>query len=101
MPRTMPKTAHYRRAIWNIETDDTLSDVIDRCLEDIADGLLPSFELGGGEECVVARRNFQNGWHFMHLVTYEAGAPVAVIKKIAGLDVCKSSTPNGQIDLVA
>lgn len=77
------KTAHYRRVVWSIPTPATLCGVLEECLGDVGPDVLPKFEKNGGGSCLVARRRLDQQPYFLHLVTYEAGAPAAVIQAMA------------------
>lgn len=75
----MKKTMFYRRAIWVNEVDYSLFELLDSVLDQIGENILPTFNLSSGEDCMLARRHYQEGGHFLHFVTYEEGAPAAVI----------------------
>jgi hypothetical protein len=75
----MKKTAHYRYAAWFAESPP-LEVVLRECLETVADGAAPDFEIWDNQRCVIARRPAGDRHLFLHLVTYERGAPAAVIQ---------------------
>ncbi|GAB4237183.1 MAG: hypothetical protein Kow0032_22790 [Methyloligellaceae bacterium] len=74
----MKKTAHYRRAVWFSESPQPLSTVLKNCFQNTPESVAPVYPFGT-ESCVVAKRSINTGPIFLHLVTYEGGAPAAVI----------------------
>ncbi len=75
----MKKTVHYRRVVWFDKVKQTLGEMLSDCLEKIQDDVLPTFDVGNSIECLLARRTEIDGEWYLHFVTYERGAPVAVI----------------------
>ncbi|MBL4645272.1 MAG: hypothetical protein JKY99_02305 [Rhizobiales bacterium] len=75
----MKKTSHYRRAIWMDSVNDTLSDVIEARIVDIDENIQTVFQTSGDFSCMLARRSIHGNVRFLHFVTYEEGAPVAII----------------------
>lgn len=86
------KTAHYRRANWLVNNEKNLKQVLDDCFEEVDEVVLPSFKVSDSEDCVVARRRLHNNAWFLHFVTYEAGAPTAVIKRVVARDAAELET---------
>ncbi|WP_306016909.1 hypothetical protein [Oceanicaulis sp. MMSF_3324] len=75
----MKKTAHYRYAAWFNE-GHALEPILRECLEAVADEIAPDFDVWGDQRCTIARRPAGDGELFLHMVTYEQGAPAAVIE---------------------
>lgn len=88
------KTAHYRRVVWSTPDPATLYGVLEECFGDVGPDTLPKFEKNGGGSCLVARRRLDRQPYFLHLVTYEAGAPAAVIEAMVEAGAVDPDTTN-------
>lgn len=75
----MQKNCHYRRVAWISETEQNIGEIIEQCIENFPEEELPRFDIGEGLECVVARHSADNGVRYLHFISFEAGAPVAVL----------------------
>jgi len=98
----MKKVAHYRRAIWVDGMANTLTTMMDDAFAAVPDDLLPTFNISGGFDCMVARRTNHDGARFLHFVTYEEGAPVAVINtriQAAAVDADEQD-PDGENEFI-
>lgn len=98
----MKKTAHYRRALWVDGLDNVLSTVLEAALSEVGDDVMPVFDISDGMKCMIARRTIASNARYLHLVTYEEGAPVAVINtqiQAAAVDASEQD-PEGENEYI-
>lgn len=97
----MKKSGHYRRAYWLGDLDKNFGGIIEQCLDSYGANAIPRFEISAGQECIIARRTLRNNRRYLHFVSFEAGAPAAVINtavqgQAAEIDAAEQGLEAGQ-----
>lgn len=75
----MRKSGHYRRAFWLGDAPRNFGDLIEECIGTFAANTIPRFGISDSVDCIIARKSLRDGRRYLHFVSFEAGAPAAII----------------------